>query len=334
MKQLLHILPVAACLLLSAAAFSQTAIQQNFAAPSYVYEGLNKHAADPVQGPPVAVDDMVSGVNNNSVTGNVLSNDYDPQGKRMIVYLENSSPDGSIGIATDGDFTFTPDKGFTGSTTFKYKVCNGSLCSETATVTISFSAAGSAPVLLNDFIANCDKDNKVSLSWTASAGTGNERFEIERSTDGINFTKAGTVASEATNGQPNNYSFTQKVSRQTADKNDLYYRLKLVTADDAVTTSKVLIARVYKTKTLQLLSVTPNPAVNDIRVNAQLNEDAYIVLKVVNQAGNELIRQSVKSPAGMNTYTLEGSSRLERGMYLLEMIVNSNERMVVRLIKD
>jgi hypothetical protein len=333
MKHFLHTLPVTSFLFFSTTLFSQTAVKQHFVAPSYVYEGLKQHAVDPVQSP-IAINDVISGLTHHSISGNVLGNDRDPQGKRLAVFLVSSSPDGSLGIATNGDFTFNPDKDFTGSSTsFSYKVCNGNLCSETATVTINFSATASAPVLLNDFTANCDEDNRVRLNWNTDAETGNEHFDIERSTDGINFTKVGTVTGQNSAG-PHNYSFTQKVSRQTAGKSDLYYRVKLVTANDTVAASKVLIARVYKTKTLQLLSVTPNPAVNDIRVNAQLNEDAYIVLKVMNQAGTELIRQSVKSPAGMNSYTLEGSSRLERGIYLLEMIVNSNERMIVRLIKD
>jgi hypothetical protein len=332
MKHVLHTLPVAATLLVSTTVFSQTAVKPTFIAPSYVYEGLQQHAADHTQ-PPVATDDALTGVINHSVSGNVLSNDYDPQNKRMTVYLMSSSPNGSLGIADDGDFTFTPDKNFTGSTTFTYKVCNGNLCSETATVTLNFPATKIAPVTLNDFTANCDANNNVKLNWSVDAETGNEHFDIERSTDGTNFTKVGSVAGETSAGS-HTYSFTQKLSHQKIEKNDLYYRLKLVDANDTVATSKVLIARVYKTKTLQLLSVTPNPAVNDIKVNAQLNEDAYIVLKVRNQAGTELIRQSVKSPAGMNSYTLEGSNKLEKGIYLLEMIVNSNERMIVQLIKD
>ena len=331
MKHLLHTLPIAALLSISTSLFSQAPGNPKLNAPAYVYEGLKQHAMDKTQAP-IATDDIVTGVIHRSVSGNVLGNDRDPQGKRLAVFLVSSSPDGSLGIATNGDFTFTPDKDFNGSsTTFSYKVCNGSLCSETATVTIQLTEA--APVSLNDFTANCDQDNMVTLNWNTNAETGNEHFDIERSTDGSHFIKVGTVAGKSAIGA-NDYSFTQKVSRQTAGKSDLYYRVKLVTADDAVATSKVLIARVYKTKTLQLLSVTPNPTVNDIRVNAQLNESAYIVIKVMSQAGTELIRQAAKSSAGMNSYTLEGSSRLESGMYLLEMIVNSNERMIVRLIKD
>lgn len=332
MKHVLHTLPVAASLLLSTALFAQTAARPTFIAPSYVYEGLKQHAADHTKSP-IAVNETITGVPRQSVSGNVLKNARDPQGKRLTVFLVSSSPDGSLGIADDGDFTFTPDKNFTGnSTSFSYKVCNGSLCSETATVTLNFPA--STPVILNDFTANCDADNNVKLNWNTDAETGNDHFDIERSTDGINFTKVGSVAGQNNAGAAHNYSFTQKVSRQTAGKSDLYYRVKLVTATDTVAASKILIARVYKTKTLQLLSVTPNPTVNDIRVNAQLNESAYIVIKVMNQSGKELIRQSVKSPEGMNSYTLEGSSRLEKGIYLLEMIVNSNERMIVQLIKD
>jgi hypothetical protein len=107
-----------------------------------------------------------------------------------------------------------------------------------------------------------------------------------------------------------------------------------MTADGQSVTSKVLIVRVYKTKYLQSLSLTPNSEINALKINAQLNESSYVVMKVVNDAGIEVMRQSVKSPQGVNSYTLAGSNELEKGTYFLEMIVNSNERMMVKLMKD
>ena len=44
--------------------------------------------------------------------------------------------------------------------------------------------------------------------------------------------------------------------------------------------SKVLIARMFNTRSLASLSVTPDPLANDILVNVQLNEDSYVMMKV------------------------------------------------------
>jgi hypothetical protein len=83
-----------------------------------------------------------------------------------------------------------------------------------------------------------------------------------------------------------------------------------------------------------MVSVTPNPVKNDIGLRIDLNENAMISLKIVNNAGTTQIRRSIKAGAGMNTYLMNGSSTLTPGVYFLEIIVNSKERMIVSLVKE
>lgn len=306
---------------------------QNIASPELVnsYKQLTAmHDASPV-----ASNDYLTGPKSRSISGSLLANDHDPAGKTLTAYLVTPSPHGAIDIDAQGVFTFTPNSDFVGSaTTFSYKACNGTLCSETAIVTISFPADMMLPVMLVDFKANYQNGKEVVLNWTTSFENNNDRFEVERSLDGTNFTKVGEVKGSGTTNLVSTYSFTNKISRQTTDKNDVYYRLKQVTTDNRSLSSKILIVRVYNTKSLELVSISPNPAVNDIKVNVQLNENAYVVIKVLNSAGKEVMRRSVKSLQGLNSYTLDGSSALDKGVYFLEMLVNSNERMMVQLMKD
>ena len=92
--------------------------------------------------------------------------------------------------------------------------------------------------------------------------------------------------------------------------------------------------RVYNSHTIKMISVTPNPAKNDIAVNLQLNENSFVVMKIVSTNGREVVRKSLKATAGSTSYTLEGTNKLQPGMYVLEVIVNSKERMLVSLIKE
>jgi len=69
-------------------------------------------------------------------------------------------------------------------------------------------------------------------------------------------------------------------------------------------------------------------------VNVQLNEESYIVMKVLNGSGGEMMRKSVKAGAGSNSYLMDGTSNLKPGMYVLEVTINSKERMIVKLIKE
>ena len=98
--------------------------------------------------------------------------------------------------------------------------------------------------------------------------------------------------------------------------------------------TKVLVLRLYKTHTLKMLSVTPNPAVNDINVQVQLKQSSYIVIKVTNSSGLEVARKSSRGNEGLNAFTLDGTNKLNPGVYMLEVIINSNERMSIKLVKN
>jgi hypothetical protein len=287
--------------------------------------------------PPTAVNDFFGGTDSHTATGNVLPNDYDPESNLISSQLVTNSVDGNVTLQSYGTFTFTPNPGFNGTqTTFTYMVCdNGSpsMCSDIATVTIVFQSQGALPVTIVDLGAAYSND-KVNVKWTTTFELNNDHFEVERSTDGLSFTSVATVKGQGNSAIRHDYQFNDDVSKSVLNKNDLYYRLKQVDIDGKASYTKVLVVRVYRTKSLQSLSVTPNPAINDIKVNVQLNENSYIVMKVTNSSGIEIMRKTTRGSIGTNSFSLEGSSRLQTGMYFLEVIVNSNERMMVKLIKN
>jgi hypothetical protein len=173
--------------------------------------------------------------------------------------------------------------------------------------------------------------NAVDLHWNINAVNYSNHFDIERSVDGINFEKVGDAKQISSS---NEYSFEDNFKASLARNNDLYYRLKQTDANNKSVFSKVLIVRSYNSKSVEAISVTPDPSVNDIEVNVQLKQSSYVVMKVTNKEGNEIMRKSVEGDNGDNKYALAGTSKLQAGDYTLEIIVNSNERMTLHLIKS
>ena len=288
---------------------------------------------------PVAVDDNVRGLSNHTATGSVNSNDYDANGDYFSSYLITNSPDGTVEMGADGQFTFIPKPSFAGSTTsFTYQVCDvgfGPLCSNPATVKITFPTAGMLPVRLSDFFASINDDQEVNIRWKTNFEQGSDRFEIERSFDGSNFEKIGQVKGAGTSSIKLSYSYDDtKLRSSIANKKDVYYRLRMVDVNNRAEVSKVLVVRVFKTKTTQMISVSPNPVMNDITVQVQLKENSYVVMKIANSNGTEVARKSVRGNKGLNILPLDGTSKLTPGIYMLEVIINSNERMTTKLIKN
>lgn len=294
---------------------------------------------------PVAMNDNITGSANHFAEGDVINNDSDADDELAAAYLIGQSPDGHVELKTDGSFRFIPNPGFKGlSTSFTYKICDrgwGTLCSNDAKVTINFpqpdtSGGGNwiLPQSLVDFKGFYRNQGNVELNWITNFEQNTARFDVERSFDGIIWHRVGTLQAQGVSTVRKSYSFTDEAGRNTANKKDLYYRLKQIDLENNWAYSKILVLRVYNTHSLKMISVTPNPAKNDIAINTQLNENSFIVMKVISNNGAEVMKKSLKADAGSNSYVLEGTSKLQPGMYVLEVIVNSKERMLVSLMKE
>ena len=299
-------------------------------APLY-YEGSCNAA-------PLALADVFTGRADRTAEGSLSANDRDAGDHKLAAYVISNSPDGEIKIHEGLRFSFIPGPGFSGNTTkFSYRICDGgpdNLCSEETWATIRFEPAiQTSGAGLVDFSGMYVSDGKIKLGWIVSSELDATKYLVERSTDGRNWKAAGEIKAKATTSTAVRYFLEDHVSTNTANKKDLYYRLKKI-QNNEVFMSRLLVLRVYNTETLKMVSVTPNPVKNDIGMRIDLNEDAFIAMKIIDNAGSTQMRRNIKARAGMNTYLMDGSSTLTPGVYFLEIIVNSKERMIVSLVKE
>jgi hypothetical protein len=174
----------------------------------------------------------------------------------------------------------------------------------------------------------------VQINFVTNFEQNTDRFEIERSLDGASWTVAGSLKGQGVSTIKQTYSFMDKVGRNTANKRDLYYRLKQVNTDTKSAFSRILVVRVFNTRSTKMVSITPNPTKNDIAVNVQLNENAFVVMKIVDNSGVEMMRKAQRVNEGTSNFLIDGSNKLKPGMYFLEVTINSKERMVAKLLKE
>lgn len=93
---------------------------------------------------PIAVDDAFSGPRDSILTvaaPGALGNDHDPDGDPLYAMLVGQATLGTVVLNADGGLTYTPNaSGVTGDS-FTYRVSDGALTSNTATVTLTFTVA-------------------------------------------------------------------------------------------------------------------------------------------------------------------------------------------------
>jgi Ca2+-binding RTX toxin-like protein len=101
---------------------------------SFMYQASDGYLADPttvtiyVDAPPVAVDDNYIVAKNFALTvpaGGLVANDTGTSGLSLTARLLSQPGHGTVTIAADGGFTYTPNPGYTGNDAFTYGVSDG-----------------------------------------------------------------------------------------------------------------------------------------------------------------------------------------------------------------
>ncbi|MFD2962561.1 MULTISPECIES: Ig-like domain-containing protein [Olivibacter] len=124
--------------------------------PSLCDTATVKFTVNSTNDAPVAVDDEIIVTEYEPATGNVLTNDNDPDGNALTASLVTAPVNGTVVLNADGSFTYTPNSDFFGQDSLIYQVCdNGtpSLC-DTATLRIAVTAGSPRINMVNTTASN------------------------------------------------------------------------------------------------------------------------------------------------------------------------------------
>ncbi|WP_179862355.1 Ig-like domain-containing protein [Longibacter salinarum] len=124
-----------------------------------------------VNSPPVAQDDAYTVSESDTLdvvaSNNVLTNDTDPDGDTVSALLLSGPANGNLlprgtdnlPLTFDGDFSYVPAPGFTGTDSFTYTVSDNNYTdADTATVTLTVNAANTSPVAEADTFTVSESD--------------------------------------------------------------------------------------------------------------------------------------------------------------------------------
>ena len=184
------------------------------------------------------------------------------------------------------------------------------------------------PVKLSSFTGNLRSD-VCTLNWSTANEANSNRFDIEHSTDGLQFNTIGSVLSKGSNQSVNNYSYTDR----SPVKGTNYYRLKQVDLDGKFEVTDVIKIEFNK-GTNASLSISPNPVINN-NINLSLNNvtPGQYSLLLYNDKGQLLMKQDVDHNGSSNTIKLSLPSSLTKGLYTVQL-QNAETKIKAKLLKD
>lgn len=102
-----------------------------------------------------------------SVTSGVLANDTDIDGDELLAEIIDLPQHGTLLLALDGSFVYSPYLNYNGSDSFTYQPYDGQLYGATITVSLSIGAVNDAPVAANDSY-EFDEDQTPDLDVLAN----------------------------------------------------------------------------------------------------------------------------------------------------------------------
>ena len=154
--------------------------------------------------------------------------------------------------------------------------------------------------------------NSIVLEWTTMSESDNDYFEIERSSDGINFVTIGYVEGAGNSNSRIDYSFNDNAPEQGR----LYYRLSQVDFDGTREYAKIVTV-LYAGYDFDQLTIVPNPTHGLFRINVGRGM-ADGTIRLISQSG------TVGRVFEINGYEQSiDISDLKDGVYILQYICNS-----------
>ncbi|SEJ14963.1 Por secretion system C-terminal sorting domain-containing protein [Dyadobacter koreensis] len=172
------------------------------------------------------------------------------------------------------------------------------------------------PVKLITFQGSSNK-NTITLKWQTAWEEQNEGFEIQQSTDAVNFEKVGFVTGNSTTKSSSNYEFSYPVS--FSDR--IYYlRLKQLDIDGRFEYSKIISLKSSDSEKDEDY-IYPNPSRGNFTLSSSRARSEH--LKLFDRTGREINIQTFQTDHD-DVFKIQVKNTIQPGLYYLRIADKEN----------
>lgn len=239
----------------------------------------------------------------------VSANDIDP----LITtgYLEDKYTGSSTALDLTGannSYTFTVDANAASRAADRFMI----VFRQSVVVPVSFVQVKAA-----------QSGNDIAVEWTVANQVNVHRYEVEKSTDGRNFSSMTTVAAASRS--------TYNTLDVNAVRGNNYYRIKSIDNNGQVKYSEIVKVAIGKAGTS--FTISPNPVQGNF-INIQFAEQqaGKYGVRIINIAGQVVYNRLLQHNGGSASQSFALPSLLVSGVYQLEIVAPDNNKHVEKLI--
>ena len=184
------------------------------------------------------------------------------------------------------------------------------------------STISTLPVELLQFSAEMNSEKSVLVKWKTATEKNNKQFDVERSADGLNFTKIITIASKSINGNS-----LEPLSYDVTDNDPLsgvsYYRLKQTDIDGVFKYHSIVSVNMKKNKAI-IFYAYPNPNNGDFILSIDgIQKNKQIETKIFTMDGRLIFSKLITSDMiSDNQIILKVDINLVPGVYLANCTID------------
>jgi hypothetical protein len=173
------------------------------------------------------------------------------------------------------------------------------------------------------------KNNGVQVDWQAKTEQDMDKYEVEKSIDGSNFSKQNTTAAIGNSNVPVNYGWFDAAPV----KGNNFYRVKAF--DKAGAIKYTSIVNVNFGKLQPAISIVPNPVTtNSFGLQLTDLEKGTYTLVLYNNLGQQVYNTKLQHDGGSVLKHIQPDATLANGSYRLLLMGDNNVRLTTAIIKN
>ncbi len=192
------------------------------------------------------------------------------------------------------------------------------------------ATSATAPVHFINF-SGVRQANRNKLAWSTATEMNNTGFDIQSSTDGVNFTKIGFVSTKAIAGNSN--AVLQYDYIDAREVGTTYYRLRQVDLDGKYSFSTVVLIKAGATTKFIIENIYPNPVKisTTLWIASPIKDKSTIV--IADELGKIYSTQQTSLEKGSNAIQLNVQT-LAPGNYFIKAMNSKGETSTTQFVKQ
>ena len=201
----------------------------------------------------------------------------------------------------------------------QFMICFSNYSSAFTTVPLDFYGTASvACITLSVELTSFEATNMRAynlIEWSTASEVNNSHFELERSTDGVEFVQIATIEGNGSTTSESNYEY-----KDYFISSDLtYYRLNQVDFNGEVTQSNIVVANAAPVDEFKILTIYPNPSSELFKLHLTQPMAGEVEVSISEYSGRKIYAESVFVPEG-NTALIFPVGDYSNGFYVVSIL--------------